>query len=926
MTTERWEQINRIFHAALERQPTRRHAFLTEACATDEALYKEVESLILAHEQSGEFIEQPASDLAADLFAGTHPRLIPDLTLGPYRIASLLGSGGMSEVYLADDMRLNRKVALKLLPPEFTVNGERVRRFEQEARAASALNHPNIITIHDIGQSQGCDFIATEFIDGKTLRELINAGAMRIEEVLDIAVQLASALSTAHEAGIIHRDIKPDNIMIRHDRIVKVLDFGLAKLASEQLAAVSLDGMRSIVDTSPGMIMGTVHYMSPEQAAGNEVDARTDVWSLGAVIYEMLTGRPPFTGETAPHVTLSILENEPRAISHDREVPTALERIVMKALSKDRDSRYQRMRDLLEDLRELQSSTPFQRRKSAATVAVAMIVLMVGIVSVGVYLSSRARVAPFANIGFTKVTVPRPIYSGCISPDGKYVAYISIRPEGQSLWLKQVATDSDVQLVAAAPVNYWALQFSRDGQFVYYVNEVNNLVGGVLYRIPIAGGTAERMFSRVGAFVISPNGRHVVFRRGSEKEKAVQLLTANLDGTNEQLLLQGAGDGPWFLSFDWSPDGKSIAFINGIPHGETMDWYAGEVPSSGGIEQRLTRPSTQRLRGLLWLPDQEHLLLSIDEPTGIAQLWLLSRKSRELSRITHDLNHYQSISVTADGRQILATMRSRPAKLWVGPAGDTRHSRVLTPELVGFDHVTWTPDGALISAEALSLWEMNSETGERRRLTSDGWAAYPVVTADGRYVVFALTSTTRLLNIWRMNRDGTNAVQLTTEGGTYPSVSTDGQWVYYTNSRDRHTGVWRVPLAGGTPERIVDALAFKAAVSPDGKLIAYAQEDPQSKQDQIVVKPIAGETVKVFNNTAIGYGNLRWAPDGQGLLFIESKTGDLELLPLAGGATQKLIEHDAEELFAFDLSPDGKRLAYTKGTLTSTLVLISDAR
>ena len=177
-----------------------------------------------------------------------------------------------------------------------------------------------------------------------------------------------------------------------------------------------------------------------------------------------------------------------------------------------------------------------------------------------------------------------------------------------------------------------------------------------------------------------------------------------------------------------------------------------------------------------------------------------------------------------------------------------------------------------------------------------------------------------------MNRDGTNAVQLTTEGGTYPSVSTDGQWVYYTNSRDGHTGVWRVPLAGGTPERIVDALAYKAAVSPDGKLIAYAQEDPQSKQDQIVVKSIAGGTVKVFNNTAIGYGNLRWAPDGQGLLFIESKTGDLELLPLAGGATRKLIEHDAEELFAFDLSPDGKRLAYTKGTLTSTLVLISDAR
>ena len=292
-----------------------------------------------SHEQAESFIETPASDVAADLLAEDQPGLVAGQMVGHFRIASVLATGGMGEVYLADDTRLGRKIALKLLPPQFTVNADRVRRFEQEARAASALNHPNIVTIHEIGQTDSLHFIATEFVDGETLREHMANTRMTIGEVLDIAAQVASALQAAHEAGIVHRDVKPENVMLRRDGIVKVLDFGLAKLAPHQAVAVDPQApTKSMVKTNPGVVMGTVGYMSPEQARGAEVDARTDIWSLGVVLYEMVTGRAPFEGETPSHVIVSILESEPPPLARDAEVPAELERIVAKALRKERRS------------------------------------------------------------------------------------------------------------------------------------------------------------------------------------------------------------------------------------------------------------------------------------------------------------------------------------------------------------------------------------------------------------------------------------------------------------------------------------------------------------------------------------------------------------------------------------------------------------
>jgi len=353
MTPDRWQQITSIFQAALDRPPGERVAFVDERCAGDEELQREVQDMLSSHEQASGFIEEPAINVAARL-TPNGPSLAGKL-ISHYRVLSLVGSGGMGEVYLAEDTGLGRRVALKLLPEDLAKDRQRVNRLQQEARAASNLNHPNILTIHEIGQVGSRHFIATEFIDGETLRQRLNKEPMELGALLQVAADIASALAAAHAAGIIHRDIKPDNVMIRRDRIVKVLDFGLAKLTPRNAASVETeDPTKLLVNTEPGVVMGTANYMSPEQARGVEVDARTDIWSLGAVLYEMVTGHVPFEGQTPTDVLSLILQKQPPPIArYSADVPEELERIITKSLVKDRDDRYQTIKDLLIDLQRL---------------------------------------------------------------------------------------------------------------------------------------------------------------------------------------------------------------------------------------------------------------------------------------------------------------------------------------------------------------------------------------------------------------------------------------------------------------------------------------------------------------------------------------------------------------------------------------------
>ena len=367
MTPERWQRVKELFESALDRAREERPAFLDYACDSDESLRREVESLLASYEEGESFMEKPAVALAAESLAGSQSESLIGQTIGHYQVIREIGSGGMGEVYLAQDTRLGRHVALKLLPTIFTADEDRLRRFEQEARTASALNHPNVCVIHEVGETEeGRHYIAMEYVDGVTLRQHMTSTRMELSDVLDVAVQIASALTAAHEVGVMHRDIKPENIMLRRDGYVKVLDFGLAKLTEQETPDVTIAaGARAKTDT--GVVMGTSSYMSPEQARGLSVDGRTDIWSLGVVIYEMVTGQAPFKGETTSDVIVSILDREPQPLEHCRPaVPAELQEIVSKTLSKSREERYQTIEELAAKLKSLKQELEYAARNETA--------------------------------------------------------------------------------------------------------------------------------------------------------------------------------------------------------------------------------------------------------------------------------------------------------------------------------------------------------------------------------------------------------------------------------------------------------------------------------------------------------------------------------------------------------------------------------
>jgi len=359
---DRWQQVERIYESALEKDASERAAFLAEACAGDDELRQEVESLLEYQKRSEDFIESPALDVAAKMIAMQQSRVVAGQMINHYKIVSAIGAGGMGEVYLAEDTRLERRVALKFLPAHLTEDDRYLRRFEQEARAVAALSHPNVCMIHEVIQTgDGRHCIVMEYVDGMTLSDSIRERPLRVHAAIDIAIQVATALSAAHAAGIVHRDIKLENIMIRRDGYVKILDFGLAKLTDQNGPLVDFDAPTRMLNTSPGVVMGTVHYMSPEQARGLPVDARTDIWSLGVVLYEMVSGSHPFTGATPTDVIIYIAEREPDPLTKCvAEAPVRLEEIVLKTLAKERQQRYQTVDELLRDLKSLSRELEFQ--------------------------------------------------------------------------------------------------------------------------------------------------------------------------------------------------------------------------------------------------------------------------------------------------------------------------------------------------------------------------------------------------------------------------------------------------------------------------------------------------------------------------------------------------------------------------------------
>ena len=886
MTPERWQQVKQIFNSALSYRPEERESFLSQACSGDTNLRREVESLIASHEQSGNFIDEPAFVAAASLLADDKVDLRAGETIGSYEIRSFISRGGMGEVYLAEDKRLGRKVALKLLPVSFTKDDDRLRRFEQEARAASALNHPNIITIYEIRQAAGTHVIATEFVEGETLRMRMRRASFTLSETLNIAIQIADALSAAHKAGIVHRDIKPENIMLRPDGYVKVLDFGLAKLSEQTTPAVAAEAPTIQVRTGSGIVIGTAGYMSPEQARGLSVDHRSDIFSLGAVIYEMLARRKPFEGDTPSDTLASILKSEPTPLSRVAPgTPPELIRIVTKALRKDREERYQVVKDLWLDLKALRQELEFQDkldrsgtsdaqateillageptgtltgpqatapasaissisqsisveiRKHKVGVGLTLIVLslIVAAGGFGIYkwFNRPAPVAHFAEVKLTRLTNSGNVIDATISPDGKYIVYVLSDRSRQSLYIRQVSTANDKLIVPPAPFGVWGITFSPDGTELYYAIK-QNLDAGTLYRIPVLGGTPIKVLEKIDSPVsFSPDSKQFVFVRANYPQPGESaLVIVNIDGSGERdlaVVRKPERLAPlFFLGPSWSPDGKIVAATVATQGGSSR--VVGFSVADGAQKDLSpqTWPFSARVQ---WLPDMSGLLVVAGENAGIAQIWIVNHPDGTVRRVTNDLIQYRTIGLTEDGKKFTTVQAHGLLNLWVAPEGDAEKAVRLPTGNVNWysstgNNVTWTQDGRLVFVSneggKADIWIGDPDGNNRKQLTANNSMNFsPVVSADQRYIVF-VSWLDEKRNVWRMDFNGANAIRLTSGlSEGAPSLTPDGRWVFYTALDGVKPELWRVSIDGGAPVKVTDHVATASAVSPDGKWLAY---------------------------------------------------------------------------------------------------------
>ena len=1003
MKPERWQKLDDLFHAALERRPEEREAFLDEACAGDVSLRENVTALLAAHEEAASFIETPAMDIEArEMASGQRSSqgvLESGETVSHYRIIAQIGEGGMGQVYLAQDTTLGRKVALKSLPVEFTRNSDRVRRFLQEARAASSLNHHNIITIYEVTQVDDRHFIASEYIDGVTLRQFLStersrdlsnveAPGLELNETLGIAMQIADALAAAHAKGIVHRDIKPENIMLvrdrhlmEHEHFVKVLDFGIAKLTEPLVPENEIEATTKVLlNTHEGSVIGTASYMSPEQARGEVVDARTDVWSLGIVIYEMLSNMTPFSGDTTQDVIASILRDDlPPLPAHS---PDELKWVLKKALRKDREERYQTarelfsdLRDLREQLREIQSSaqpsalTTDEKRRAthagSATIdqppaptreapnvttatnenvvaikrpgwgaGVGLLALLVGVAGItfGLYkLIGHKAAEPradqtrssFQQMKMTKLTSTGKATDAAISPDGKWVVYVVQDGVQQSLWMRQVLTSSNVQIVPPADVLYYGLTFSPDGTYLYYIAD-DKRNPYALFRMNALGGTGTKLITDIDSNVtFSPDRKLFAFVRGYPSAGKISLIVANTDGTGERPLATRPISRGNFGDPAWSPDGKIIAYP--AQNLDANGWTIQQVQVADGSVTTINPQWWWEPDYLRWTPDGSRLIFSARESLGSpSQIWYLSYPGGEMHRLTNDLNDYVGISLSSEGAVLITVQSENVSNLWVAPNNNPRQAhQITTGKLDGTQGLSWTPDGKIVYAAGASgrwdLWITDTNGTSPKQLTADtGNNFSPSVSPDGHYIAF-VSDRTGSRHIWRIDIDGGNARQLTNDKAEWnPQFLPDSQGILYETTSG---GFWKVPIDGGQPSLQVSvSTSAGMAISPDGKWVATSYWEPAARKTAIY--PVEGNASQKILDILTNY--TRWTPDGRALSSInEFNPSTIMSYGIDDGSKKQLIDVAPDTIFSFAWSRDGKQLALARGRVSKDVVLIT---
>jgi Tol biopolymer transport system component len=873
-------------------------------------------------------------------------------TLSHYKIVAKIGSGGMGEVYRAQDTKLGRDVALKILPREMAADPERRKRFEREARAVASLKHPNIVTIHSVEEAEGTHFITMEFVDGQTLSALIPKNGLSLEQFFEYSVSLADAISAAHERGITHRDLKPANVMFDADGRLKVLDFGLAKL----LPGGDLESEKTLADsdTAKGVVLGTVAYMSPEQAEGREIDHRSDIFSLGVILYEMATGSRPFKGDTRMSTITSILRDEPAPVSEVRQaLPRHLGRIVKRCLAKQAGRRYQSALDLRNELEELKEEIESGealitgemaalKRPTARPTWLLPVIAVAGVAVVALAflffkMTARSPVEtvrpPASALEMVPITTNGRSNEATISADGRYVCYVRRdERDGRSLWVSQVATGSAVEIVKAEDNTFlYDPTFSPDGDFIYFVRYVTGDRHGTLHRIPVLGGSAQRVREHVsGRISFAPDGARYVFLRNHPDREEIVLASAG----GERVI----GTRRFPQDFDdpvWSPDGETIAVaVVDVSSGITASLVA--LAADGGEGREFA--TDERWTGISeisWLPDGSGVLGGIQQSHMANHVWEVGYPGGESRKITSDLNSYHGVQITGDGTTLVTEQIQRRINLWAIGEDGTPRQLTTVGRGIAADTWDWLPDGRIICDADIGgnwdLWVMNGDGSNQRRLTVNvGANAQPSVSPDGREVVF-ISDRSGSIEMWKMAVDGGGATQLTNSGFAVDPMWAAEDVIVFLGAGPEPGQVLlhKMPSSGGEAQIVSDLNAGSPTVSPDGTRVLYRAYHTDAKEWRYDVVAIAtGRIEHSFDiKDAQEYA---WAPEGKAILYSKYTDGidDVWIQPLSGGEATRItnLGRDQGNVFGIRWSPDGKTLTLARGEVTSDVVLLKNFR